>query len=239
MRLETIRTICAELGISRATVYRLVQELNLQTYKRRGDRESYVDIDAIQEARQFQPQRPDAAPAVPATILMPAAVPAQPPARTDDGRPIMVAAIIPHPGNEQAVLMTGRVRADERVWSWVGGHVHQGEEPATAVLREVNEELAVQGARVVRLLGTVDTHVDASPYWGRRFSGGYRSFNFLLSVESPDVQVIDHEELSNAEWLPLDRVAEELAPLPNELREPALRFAREAVGVGAASVKKQ
>jgi len=151
----------------------------------------------------------------------------------------MVAAIIPHPGNEQAVLMTGRVRADERVWSWVGGHVHQGEEPATAVLREVNEELAVQGARVVRLLGTVDTHVDASPYWGRRFSGGYRSFNFLLSVESPDVQVIDHEELSNAEWLPLDRVAEELAPLPNELREPALRFAREAVGVGAASVKKQ
>lgn len=58
MRLETIRTVCTELGISRATVYRLVQELDLQTYKRRGDRESYVDIDAVQAACQFQPQRP-------------------------------------------------------------------------------------------------------------------------------------------------------------------------------------
>jgi 8-oxo-dGTP pyrophosphatase MutT (NUDIX family) len=237
MRLETIRTICAELGISRATVYRLVQELNLQTYKRRGDRESYVDIDAIQEARQFQPQRSGAAPTVPGAVLAPAAVPQQPPARTADGRPIMVAAIIPHPDGEEAVLMTGRVRADKRVWSWVGGHVHEGEEPTAATIREVNEELALEGPRVGRLLGTVDTHVDASPWWGRRFGGGYQSFNFLVTIESPDVQVIDHEELSGVAWLSLDRVAEALASLPDELREPALRFAHDAVS--ETSVKKR
>src|SRR5262245_29683197 len=237
MRLETIRTVCAELGISRATVYRLVQELNLQTYKRRGDRESYVDIDAIKEARQFQPQRPGAAEPVPTATLMPAAVPQLPPARTDDGRPIMVAAIIPHPDGEEAVLMTGRVRADKRVWSWVGGHVHEGEEPTAAAIREVNEELAVQGAQVVRLLGTVDTHLDASPWWGRRFTGGYRSFNFLVTIDSPDVEVIDHEELSDAAWMPLDQVTEALASLPDELSEPARRFAREATS--GASVKKR
>lgn len=158
-------------------------------------------------------------------------------ARTDDGRPVMVAAIIPHPGGEEAVLMTGRVRADKRVWSWVGGHVHEGEEPTAAVIREVNEELAVQGPQVVRLLGTVDTHVDASPWWGRRLSGGYRSFNFLVTIESPDVEVIDHEELTSAAWLSPDRVAEALASLPDELSEPATGFAREALS--GASVKKR
>jgi 8-oxo-dGTP pyrophosphatase MutT (NUDIX family) len=148
----------------------------------------------------------------------------------------MVAAIIPHPGGEEAVLMTGRVRADKRVWSWVGGHVHQGEEPEAAMIRELAEELAVQGPRVVRLLGMVDTHVDASPWWGRRFTDGYRSFNFLVTIESPDVRVVDHEELSGAAWLTLDQVAEALASLPDELNEPAVRFATEAVT--GASVKR-
>jgi ADP-ribose pyrophosphatase YjhB (NUDIX family)/DNA-binding XRE family transcriptional regulator len=156
-------------------------------------------------------------------------------ARAADGRPVMTAAIIPHPAGRAEVLMTGRVRASVRVWSWVGGHVHTGEDPAEAVIREVTEELEVDGPRVVRLLGTVDTHIDASPWWGYRFARGYVSYNFLVTMESPRVEVIDHEELTSAAWLTVDEVAEALSSLPPELAEPAVRFARQAIAHPAAA----
>ena len=42
----------------------------------------------------------------------------------------------------------------------------------------------------------IDTHVDASPWWGHRFNRGYLSFNVLVEMGSADVEVIDHEGLT-------------------------------------------
>ncbi len=61
MNLVRIRDAVAELGISRPTLYRLLAKHQLSTYSRPGDRESYVDLDALQELRQqFRPREPRA-----------------------------------------------------------------------------------------------------------------------------------------------------------------------------------
>ncbi len=62
MNLVTIQEAISELEISRATLYRLLAKHELSTYARPGDREAYVDLDALQKLRgQFEPRtRPKA-----------------------------------------------------------------------------------------------------------------------------------------------------------------------------------
>jgi 8-oxo-dGTP pyrophosphatase MutT (NUDIX family)/DNA-binding XRE family transcriptional regulator len=147
---------------------------------------------------------------------------------TTDARPVIAAAIIPNPeGWRHEVLMTERRFATERVWSWPAGHVHQGEQPVDTVLRELNEELVVQDARVVRHLGDVDTHTDVSRYWGHQYRNGYRMLHYQVAIASPTVEVIDHEELVRAEWLSLNQVGKAVTSLPPELAEAALKFVRQ------------
>jgi 8-oxo-dGTP pyrophosphatase MutT (NUDIX family) len=147
---------------------------------------------------------------------------------TTDARPVIAAAIIPHPEGHESVLMTERRFATERVWSWPAGHVHQGEQPADTVIRELGEELVVQHPQLVRHLGDVDTHADVSRWWGRHYRHGYRMLHFQVSIDSPSVDVIDHEELLRAEWLSLDQLTTAVTSLPAELAEAALKFARQA-----------
>ncbi len=143
-------------------------------------------------------------------------------------RPTLVAAIIP---NGDRVLMTRRRYAGEcEMWSWPSGHVDPGEHPGHAVLRELNEELQVSDARIVRHLGDVDyrrnvTHLRPKAGGFRR---GYRVLHFLVTLSSSEVEVIDHVELFEANWLTLDQVRQATASFPPELAEAALRFAGDA-----------
>ena len=58
MNLVTIRDAVADLGISRPTLYRLLAKHNLTTYSRDGDREAYVDLEALRKIRdQYVPRR--------------------------------------------------------------------------------------------------------------------------------------------------------------------------------------
>ena len=64
MNLVTIRVAVADLGVSRPTLYRLLAKHNLTTYSRGGDREAYVDLDALRKIRErFVPRRQAAMPA--------------------------------------------------------------------------------------------------------------------------------------------------------------------------------
>ena len=142
----------------------------------------------------------------------------------------MVSAVIPHPDGLPVVLVSIRAKGDERIYSWVGGHVHRDETPEKAVIRELEEELVIDSPRVVRTLERIDTHIDASPWWGHRFDDGLVSYNLLVSVGSAEVGVIDHEELDEACWVPISVLVEEWTKtLPPELRDPAIRAATEAV----------
>jgi 8-oxo-dGTP diphosphatase len=144
-------------------------------------------------------------------------------------RPLLVAAVIPH---GDRVLMTRRRYAGEPgMWSWPAGHVDPGERPEDAVLRELSEELQVSGATVVRHLGDVDYAGDVSRLWPKsgRFRNGYRMVHYLVALSSSTVEVIDHEELLEVDWLTLDQVREATASFPPELAEAAIRFAGEAI----------
>jgi 8-oxo-dGTP pyrophosphatase MutT (NUDIX family)/DNA-binding XRE family transcriptional regulator len=150
-------------------------------------------------------------------------------AHAEPTRPTLVAAIIP---NGDRVLMTKRRYAGEPdMWSWPAGHVDPGERPENAVLRELNEELQISGATVVRHLGDVDYHGDVSRLWPKSggFRNGYRMIHYLVTLSSSTVEVIDHEELLEVEWLTLDQVREATASFPPELAEAALHFAGEAI----------
>src|SRR5215471_51697 len=181
MRLETIRTVCAELGISRATVYRLVQELNLQTYKRRGDRETYVDIDAIQEARQFQPQRPTAAPPVTAGSPVPDMT------ITADLKPLAGAIIV---RGDRALLTERRFPGFGEQWSWPSGQIESGESLEEAILRELHEELMIEEAHVVGFLGDID------------LPSGFRMSHFHVTIpDDAEPKLNDYEQLVRFEWM--------------------------------------
>jgi len=140
-----------------------------------------------------------------------------------------VAAII---ANGDRVLMTRRRYSGEsEMWSWPAGHVDPGEHPAHAVLRELNEEVQCADAEIVRHLGDVDYHGDATHWWPKSggFRHGYRMIHYQVALATSDVDVIDHEELLDARWLTLDQVKSALASFPPELGEAAVRFASEAI----------
>lgn len=222
--------VAAEYGVTPRTMFDWVKKFGMTRYRVPGKgRTTHLDPDEVRRKLRAVAYEPRTSPAPTAQRPVEHAAPASSKAWTADGRPILVAAIVPHPEGRPEVLMSGRVWAAEQVWSWVGGHVRRGEEPVAAVIRELHEELAVGGGQVVRSLGVVDTHIDASRWWGHRFERGYLGYNFLVAIESPDVRVADHEELSGVEWLTLDQVAEAVSSLPAEIGEAALRFAREAI----------
>jgi len=150
-------------------------------------------------------------------------------ARTPDGRPLTVAAIIPHPDGRPEVLMSGRVGAAGSAWFWIGGHVDEGEEPAEAALREIGEELEADDPHVVRLLGVLDLHADVSGIWGEGFERGFQVCYVQVSLGSARVRVRDHDELTLVGWKPIADVAEAVASLPAEVGAAAVRFAREAL----------
>jgi 8-oxo-dGTP pyrophosphatase MutT (NUDIX family) len=154
-------------------------------------------------------------------------------AHTSDGRPLTVAVIIPHPDGRPEVLMSGRVGVAEDAWFWIGGHVRENEEPERAALREIGEELDVDDPRAIRVLGVVDTYIDVSRHWGARFRRGYRVHYVLVALGSPRVRVRDRDELTVVVWKPVAQVAEAVASLPEEIRDAAVRFAREAAGLAA------
>ena len=181
--------------------------------------ELMADAERERERVSKVAQEPTAAPAAEA----PTPAPAEP------VRPTLVAAIIP---NGDRVLMTRRRYSGEReMWSWPAGHVDPGERPEEAVLRELNEELLVSGATVVRHLGDVDYHGDVTYWWPKAggFRRGYRMIHYQVALSSSTVEVIDHEELLEARWLTLDQVREATASFPPELAEAALNFARQAI----------
>src|SRR5262249_15013893 len=143
--------------------------------------------------------------------------------------PTLVAAVI---ANGDKVLMTRRRYSGEReMWSWPAGHVEPEERPVEAVLRELNEELVVSDATIVRHLGDGDYAGDVGHWWPKsgRFRHGYRMIHYQVALSSSAVEIIDHEELVGVDWLTLDQVREATASFPPELAEAALRFAGEAI----------
>lgn len=80
-------------------------------------------------------------------------------------------------------------------WGLVTGMVEPGETPAQTALREIAEELGVQG----RILRTGDPfEVDIGPYI-------VRAWPFLCAIDAPDAIRLQDEN-QRCEWVPLPEV---------------------------------
>lgn len=229
----TVEEAGQRFGMAPRTVFKYAKLAGLTRYRKPGDKRTWFDVGELEVALQIRPKPSP-------TTTTHGVVPEEERMQTDDGRNVMVAAIIPHPAGEPKLLVSVRVHGQEQVYSWIGGHVHKNETPEDAAVRELREELVIEAPRVIRTLARIDTHLDASPWWGRRFSRGYLSYNLLVDVESPNVEVIDHEELREVRWVDLDDLVEEWTKkLPPELRDPAIRSAREALGLSATDLSQK
>ncbi len=114
----------------------------------------------------------------------------------------VVAAII---ALENRVLATQRGTGEFKDgWEFPGGKVEAGETPEQAVVREIQEELAIEIAPHI-LVTTVEYdypkfHLTMHCYLSRIVSG---RINLL---EHEDAKWLAHDELDSLNWLPADRI---------------------------------
>ncbi|TDC40769.1 NUDIX domain-containing protein [Micromonospora sp. KC213] len=103
--------------------------------------------------------------------------------------------------DERGALLLGQ-RADDGRWSVVSGIVEPGEQPATAVVREVAEEtgLRVEPVRLSSVLSHPHTYPN-----GDRCE--YLNLGFHCRLISGTARVNDDESLA-VEWFPPDRLPE-------------------------------
>ncbi|MGC5018278.1 NUDIX hydrolase [Micromonospora sp. DT47] len=103
--------------------------------------------------------------------------------------------------NSAGELLLGQ-RADDGRWSVVSGFVEPGEQPATAVVREVEEETGLR-VEPVRLSSVV-SHPHTYPNGDRC---EYLNLGFRCRLVSGTARVNDDESLA-VEWFPADRLPE-------------------------------
>ncbi len=58
MNAAPLEDLAREFGISRNTIYRLIERHKLTTYKRAGDRRTWIDRDALAPLVDLQPKSP-------------------------------------------------------------------------------------------------------------------------------------------------------------------------------------
>jgi 8-oxo-dGTP pyrophosphatase MutT (NUDIX family) len=127
--------------------------------------------------------------------------------------------------DDQRVLLVRR--ADDGRWSLVAGILEPGEQPAVALLREIQEETAVKA--VVERLVSVETLPPSSYPNGDQVQ--YLDLTFRCRYVSGEARVNDDESLEVA-WFPLDSLptltAREQASITNALSPDQLpRFVRD------------
>lgn len=103
--------------------------------------------------------------------------------------------------NDAGELLLGQ-RADDGRWSVISGFVEPGEQPASALVREVQEETGLDVAPV-RMSSAV-SHPHTYPNGDRC---EYLNLGFLCRLVAGTARVNDDESLA-VRWFPLDRLPE-------------------------------
>jgi 8-oxo-dGTP diphosphatase len=166
--------LAGELGLSRDTLYRLVRQHGLTTFKRVGDRRTWIDREVVLPLVALRPKVPSRASANTA--------------RHPDKPPVALAIIV----RDDRVLMTQR-RFTEGTFAWgfPSGQVEPSETPEQTIVREVREELAADVAVEHRLGERVGP------------TGRHMIYFACHLTEGSEPTLVDHEELAGFHWLTL------------------------------------
>lgn len=115
--------------------------------------------------------------------------------------PVVAVGAVARRDDEILLVRRGRGPAQGR-WSLPGGRVELGEDLWEAVVREVAEETGLEVV-VERFLGWVE-RIDL----GSEEPYHFVILDFLVDVYDPAVEPVAGDDAAEAEWVPLDDVAE-------------------------------
>lgn len=118
---------------------------------------------------------------------------------------VSVAAVITNRENE--ILLLDHVLRPVCSWGIPGGFVEHGEQPETAIRREILEEtgLALRGLRMVRVR-TIKRHIE-----------------ILFRAEADGTAEIKSREISDLGWFDSERLPENLSATQRKIIENVLR----------------
>jgi 8-oxo-dGTP diphosphatase len=209
MDVTPLDELAKELNLSRATIYRLVRRHRLETYKRAGDRRTWIDRDQLAPLLGFQPRQPGsrAGDDRPSTVYMPAAL--------QSDQPAVAACYIV---KNRRLLMVRRIKQEGGLeWAAVSGQVEVGETPEQAAVREVREEVGLSVA-VERRLGD-----RIHPATARHL------IYFACRIVAGDPALVADQEISAIEWCDLATVKERWANLKGGIFPPVLAYLEETM----------
>ncbi len=203
MKLAPIDELAKEFNVHRTTIYRLVKRHGLQTYRRTGDRRTWLDRDTLAPLLDFQPTTPAHHVGEEITTTNSAT-----PLQLD--RPSVAACYIVR--NGRLLMLRRRFREGTLEWAGPSGGIEPGETPEQAAVREVQEEVGVK-VEVIRRLGD-----RVHPATGRHL------IYLACRIVEGDPVLIDHEEISAIEWADLATVKERWATLKGGIFPPVLEY---------------
>jgi len=200
--------LAKEFGIHRTTLLRLAKRHKLTTYKRAGDRRTWIDRDALTPLLDFQPK-------VQVTTPAGEEITSTPSAETNESRsqrrqlPVAACYIVKH---GELLMVRRRRREGTLEWAGPSGTIEPGETPEEAAIREVREEVGVT-IEVEQRLGERD-----HPATGRHL------IYLACRIIEGDPKLIDHEEISAIEWADLATVKERWSTLKGGIFPPVLEY---------------
>lgn len=139
--------------------------------------------------------------------------------------------------NSRGEIFAGERRDTSGAWQMPQGGIDRDEQPATAALRELHEELSVPASAVKLLARTDDWTTYELPdeliekSWGGRYRG-QKQLWFLYLLEADDA-VIDidtgHPEFQSWRWMTPEALLEEIVPFKRAVYERVLAHFRPAL----------
>jgi putative (di)nucleoside polyphosphate hydrolase len=120
-------------------------------------------------------------------------------------------------------------------WQMPQGGIDEGEDPRTAALRELREEI---GTDQVKIIAEIDDWLTydlpdelMGKMWKGRF-GGQKQKWFLMRFTGTDADInieTDHPEFRAWEWAPMDTLADRIVPFKRSLYQDIVSRFQEAV----------
>jgi len=122
------------------------------------------------------------------------------------------------------VFVAQRLDTPGNAWQMPQGGIDEGEDPITAVRRELKEETGIENAEIIAQSDRWRRYDLPDDLIGRLWGGKYRgqtqmwfALRFQGADEEIDIEIGEHAEFSTWKWVPIDDLVNLIVPFKREL----------------------
>ncbi len=124
---------------------------------------------------------------------------------------------------QNEVFVAKRIDTTSEAWQMPQGGIDKGEDPRTACMRELLEEIGTDKATIIGesdgwLTYDLPTHL-VPKLWGGRFRGQEQKW-YALRFDGADADIniaTEHPEFSEWKWVPMDTLPDVIVPFKREM----------------------